>query len=187
MEEVKTKTANTEQSQKTPEVQKTSKAPEAPVTQSTEIKKEAKEGSKGLLIFFLLLSLVGLFLLAKYVVPKMIVYLTKATKSTKYSLINSYIFGSPLVVPADGQTKVRISVFLLNNQGMGVASKAISLSSSPKSTGVGGNVQISEIQSMTDNFGKAVFEASSQFVGQFVVTAMVDGAAFPQTVTLTFR
>lgn len=180
MEEVKTQTAKTEPIQKAPET------PKAPV-QPAEVKKEAKKKISPLTVLLLLFSLVGLFLFAKYVVPRMIVYLTKATKSTRYSLTNSYVFGSPLVVPADGQTKIRISAFLLTNQGLGVANKAISLSASPKSSNGQGSLQINEVQSMTDKFGKTVFEATSPVAGQFVVTAMVDGAAFPQTVTLTFR
>jgi len=150
-----------------------------------------KEGAKNkpnlLLALLLLLSLVGLFLLAKYVVPQVIIYLTKATRSKTYSLTNSYIFGSPLVAPADGQTKIRISAFLLNDQGLGVADKAISLSAEPKDGGTEGNVQIKEVQSVTDGFGKAVFEVVSRSAGRFVVTAMVDGSPFPQTVTLTFK
>src|SRR4030042_5098122 len=91
-----------------------------------------KKKNRLTLIFFILISIIGLFLVARYLVPQALVYLTRAAKPTEYSLANSYIFGSPLVAAADGETKVRINAFLLNSQGIGVADKLISLGAKPK-------------------------------------------------------
>jgi len=152
-----------------------------------ELPKQPQKKNQVLMIFLIVFAIIGLFLLAKYAVPRVLVYLTKAAKPTKYSLSNSYVFGSPLVAAADGQTKIRINAFLLNDQGMGVADKPVSLTTKPKTGGVGGSPQIKDVQPITDKFGKAVFEVVSSYAGQFVTTALVDGLELPQTVTLTFR
>jgi len=129
--------------------------------------------------------IIMLFLVAKFLVPQAIILLTKATKPSKYSLNNSYVFGAPLVVSADGKTKIRINAFLLNDQGLGVEQKQISLTASPK-TG-SGLAEVEPISPTTDNFGKSTFEVTSQAAGQYIVTASVDGFDLPQTVTITFR
>ncbi len=139
---------------------------------------------KGLLtVMFLGLAAI---VISAFAVPRLLVYLTRAAKPTNFSLSNSYIFGSPLVGQANGQDKVRITVFLLDQNGRGVAEKQVSLSSAAKE-GVTGNAQISNIQPITDNFGKAVFEVVSSFAGQFAVSATADGLGLPQAVTVTFR
>lgn len=138
-------------------------------------------------IIIILVSIIALFLVAKYLVPNALVYLTRAAKPTNYSLSNSYVFGSPLVVPADGKTKARVNAFLLDNQGMGVADKQLVLKALPKEKSAAGNVQVADVQPVTDKFGKATFEIVSSFTGQFAVTALVDGVEFPQSVTVTFR
>ncbi|MFH1561119.1 MAG: hypothetical protein ABID04_00880 [Patescibacteria group bacterium] len=145
-----------------------------------------KNGKALGLIVFILFSLIGLFLLARYAVPQVLVYLTRAAKPTDYSLANSYVFGSPLVAPADGQTKVRVNVFLLNDQGQGVSDQNLTLAVKPKASSTG-NPQVQDVQPVSDKFGKAVFEVVSTFPGQFVAQGMVDGLELPQTVTLTFR
>jgi len=154
------------------------------VKPETEVKSNRKQL---LLVIFVLFGVLGLFLLAKYVIPHALVYLTRASRSTKISLTNSYVFGSPLVVAADGQSKIRVNVFLLSDQGLGVPDKRVSLTVKPKTAGAEANVLVKETQPMTDKFGKAVFEVSSSSAGQFVVTASVEGVELPQTVTLTFR
>lgn len=156
--------------------------------QTVEPKTEAKSGPKqALTAVLILLGIIGLFLLAKYAIPRALVYLTRAARSTEISLTNSYVFGSPLVAAADGQTKIRVNVFLLNDQGLGVADKRVSLLVKPKTAEVAGNAQLKEVQPTTDKFGQAVFEVASSFPGQFVATASVEGVELPQTVTLTFR
>jgi len=129
--------------------------------------------------------ILALFLVAKFLIPQAIVLLTKATKPSKYSLSNSYVFGAPLVAAADGKTKIRINAFLLNDQGLGVEQKTMSLTATPK-TG-NGTAEIEPISPTTDKFGKSTFEVTSQTPGQYVITASVDGFDLPQTVTITFR
>ena len=105
----------------------------------------------------------------------------QTSPSKTYSLQNSYIFGSPLTATANGQEKVKISVFLLNQQGLGVEKKQISLRITP----VG--LDIETAQDITDKTGQAIFYASTKSPGRFQISAQVDGQTLPQTVTLNFR
>lgn len=139
-----------------------------------------------MLVIIGLFSLIALFATARFLIPQALVYLTQAAKPGKYSLSNSYVFGAPLSAPADGQTKIRVSAFLLNDEGRGVAEKQVSLNITPKE-GAGGTPQVNQVQPTTDQFGKAVFEVVSSSPGQYLATAVVDGMEIPQTVTLTFR
>ena len=153
-------------------------------SQQEKAPKNKKTIYTGLVI---LVSMVVLFWLSSSVLPKVLVYLTKAVnQSGQFSLVNSYIFGSPLVAESNGEEKIRVSAFLLDTKGRGVADEQISLNVVPKS-GSAGQPQINEVQSVTDKFGKVVFEVTSTFAGQFIVSASVGGLEFPQTVTLTFR
>ncbi len=146
-------------------------------------------GRKFLRLISLILILIALFLTAKYAVPRALVYLTRAAREGELSLANSYLFGAPLVIPADGQTKARVTVFLLSDQGLGVADKRVELAIVPRDQrgGVNPSLQVKAVQPVTDRFGQAVFEVASRSAGQFVVRAQVGGAELPQTLTLTFR
>jgi len=110
-----------------------------------------------------------------------IIFKGRASPSKTYSLQNSYIFGSPLTAMANGQEKIKISVFLLNQQGLGVEKKQVKL----KVTPVG--LDIETTQDITDKTGQAIFYASTKSPGRFQVSAQVDGQTFPQTVTVNFR
>lgn len=139
-----------------------------------------------LIIIILLISLIGLLFAARNLIPQVLVYLTQAARPTDYSLSNSYVFGAPLSALADGQTKIRVSAFLLSDEGRGVPDKQINLDVVPKG-GTTGTPQVKQVQPMTDTYGKAVFEVTSTTSGQYVATAAVDGMTIPQTVTLTFK
>ncbi|MDD3679792.1 MAG: Ig-like domain-containing protein [Candidatus Shapirobacteria bacterium] len=103
-----------------------------------------------------------------------------ASRATVYSPTNSYIFGSPLTARADDKEKIKISVFLLNGQGLGVEGKMVQLSASP-----GINVESSQPQ--TDDTGQAVFYLTSPSIGRYQVNAQADGQTLPQTVTVNFK
>ena len=70
-----------------------------------------------------ILALVVLFGLANYVVPNLLVYVTKASRTGKFSAANSYLFASFLDCKADNEQKVLINVFLLDKEGHGVWSE----------------------------------------------------------------
>ncbi len=102
-----------------------------------------------------------------------------ATVQSDFSLDNSYIFISPLKAKANNQELVRTTVFILNNQGLGVQGKTVTLQSTPHLT-----IQIE--QGATDAFGKAVFDISSNQPGEYNLNVMVDGRTLPQMAHLAF-
>ena len=105
----------------------------------------------------------------------------QASPTKTYSLQNSYIFGSPLTATANGQEKIKISVFLLNQQGLGVEKKQINLKTTPA------GLDIETTQDITDKTGQAIFYASTKSPGRFQISAQISGQTLPQTVTVNFR
>ena len=104
-----------------------------------------------------------------------------ASPESAYSPNNSYIFGSPLTAQADGKEKIKVSVFLLNENGLGVNEKQVDLKTSP----IGLDIQNS--QKTTDENGQAIFYLTSQNIGRFEVSAQVEKQLLPQTVTVNFK
>jgi hypothetical protein len=131
---------------------------------------------KSLFIFLILiLALVASLTL----VFKTTILSGKATGSGSVAYGNSYLFSSPLQAKADGKEQIRISVYLLDGRGLGVPNQTVSLTASPK-------VEISSIQSTTDDTGKAVFDLSSDKIVKSTIKATNNGQAIPQTVNVTF-
>lgn len=97
-----------------------------------------------------------------------------------FSVDNSYVFISPLRAQANGQEKVRLTIFILNNQGLGVLGKKVELSNDP-------NLKTEAIQSITDNLGKASFDISSIKAGEYYLDVSVDGTKLKQQGHLSFN
>ncbi|MBM3209449.1 hypothetical protein FJZ40_04125 [Candidatus Shapirobacteria bacterium] len=131
-------------------------------------------------VFFGALLIFLVLVLAVFISQSRTSLLGRAAGGGEYSLANSYLFGSPLSAASGGGEKIKISAFLLNGEGRGVEKKRIEIQTSPL-------LELRNVQPLTDNLGQAIFEVSSAQPGQSVATALVDGNAFPQTVTLTFR
>ena len=132
-----------------------------------------------LIIIFLSLAL----LVSLYLVLRTTIFVKKAaidSSSSTVALENSYLFVSPLQAKADGQEKMRLTIFILDGRGMGVANKTVSLSTSSK-------INITSIQNQTDDSGKAVFDLSSSVAGQFNVSAQVGTETIPQQVKIVFN
>jgi len=103
-----------------------------------------------------------------------------ATATQKdFSSDNSYVFISPLRAQANNQEQIRTTVFVLNNQGLGVEGRQILLENSPHLT-------VSIIQGTTDPYGKAVFDIVSNQAGEYYLEITVDGKKIPQRAHLTF-
>ena len=110
------------------------------------------------LILFLLILVSFSFFFGLYEVR---FFKSRASVSqASFSVDNSYLFVSPLRAKANGQEKIRITVFVLNNQGLGVLGKELFLSSNP-------DLSVDIIQGQTDNFGKAVFDVTSTKPGEY--------------------
>lgn len=135
--------------------------------------------NKKILVFIFFFGLAVLTLLLAVFRTK-VSFLGKAVGENTPLLEQSYLLGSPLIARADGEEKIQIFAFVLNDQGRGVAGKSVQISTNP-------SLNIKPVQPQTDKFGQVIFEATSSQPGQFAVSASVDGQPFPQTMTLTFQ
>lgn len=135
--------------------------------------------TRTLLLTLLLVFLATLLILVFFLTRARTIFFGRASGSN-YNLTNSYVFASPLSAKSVAE-KIRVTVFLLDDNGRGVVNKKIELASNP----VG--VNFAAIQAETDKMGQAVYDLTSPVAGQFTVSALVEGATFPQTVTIRFQ
>lgn len=96
------------------------------------------------------------------------------------SLENSYVFASPISAAADGSSVIRVTVFLLNSQGLGVAGQTVKLASNNP-------LSISQAQTVSDSLGKFTFDVIASNPGDYTITASVEGVSLPQKVSISFR
>ncbi|QQG44283.1 MAG: Ig-like domain-containing protein [Candidatus Roizmanbacteria bacterium] len=97
-----------------------------------------------------------------------------------FSADNSYIFVSPLQAKANGQEKIRITVFILNNQGLGVMGKKVTLEPVP-------HLSIEAIQGLSDNLGKSVFDVTANQAGEYYVSVKVEDTSLNQKAHVSFN
>lgn len=129
------------------------------------------------LIVFLLILLFFTFYFGLYEAR---FYIGRASLSRQsFSIDNSYVFITPLRAKANGIEKIRINVFILNNQGLGVMGKNVFL-------GVDQKINLEVIQGVTDDYGRAVFDVSSTTPGEYYLEVKVDGKILPQKAHLSF-
>jgi hypothetical protein len=100
--------------------------------------------------------------------------------SSNLSLDNSYIFASPLRAKVGGE-KIRITVFILSDRGLGISGKTVIV-------GGGKNLlHVTSIQPVTDGQGRATFDVSSETSpGVYIIQASVDGVNLVQQATISF-
>lgn len=96
------------------------------------------------------------------------------------SLENSYVFASPLIALANGLERIRVTVFILDSQGMGVERQTVNLKT-------GADLTVEKVQPLTDNIGKAVFDLSTTKAATYAIEAMVDEKSLSQRVSIIFR
>jgi hypothetical protein len=129
-----------------------------------------------LIIFFLILVSFSFF----FGLYEVKFFKSRASVSqASFSVDNSYLFVSPLRAKANGQEKIRLTIFVLNNQGLGVLGKEVFLSRDP-------SLSVDIIQGQTDNFGKAIFDITSQKASEYYLEVSVDGQKLPQKAHLSF-
>jgi len=109
-----------------------------------------------------------------------LIFSSRATGSSGFSAENSYIFASPLVARANTSDKIRVTVFLLNGQGQGVANQQVTLNKSPE-------LVISQQNSLTDSYGRAIFDLSTSVVGEYVIEAVVDTTKLSESIKIKFN
>jgi len=96
------------------------------------------------------------------------------------SFENSYLFASPLTAPADGKQRIRLTVFVLDNQGRGIYGQTVALIKDEILTAT-------TVQPLTDQLGQAVFEVAALSAGEYFLQAQVGGRALSQKVRVVFR
>jgi len=104
----------------------------------------------------------------------------KPTRNSTGITGNSYLFASPLSAKA-GIEKIRITIYVLNNQGLGVPGKPVVIANNAA------KLNIHPVQSTTDDLGRAVYDLSSPQVGPFTIQAVADGVLLPQKASIIFN
>lgn len=128
------------------------------------------------IIGFLSIALIAALFL---VVRTTTTYQRAASTSSTVTLENSYLFASPLQAKADGKEMIRLTVFLLDGRGLGVANQTVSLN-------LPSSVTIKNQQEISDSSGKVIFDISSTTAQSINVTAKVGTSKLPQSVKVTF-
>lgn len=133
------------------------------------------------IVFLILISLVLVGFSVFFGLYEVKFFSSRASvSSASFSIDNSYMFVTPLQARANGQEKVRLTVFILNNQGLGVMGKKVIVSPDP-------SLNIDIIQGLTDSFGKAYFDVSSTKAGEYYLNIAVDGSNLNQKAHLSFN
>lgn len=132
-------------------------------------------------VFYVILIIVLLGFIGIFGLYEVKFFNTKADVSqASFSIDNSYIFSTPSQARANGQEKVRLTVFVLNNQGLGVLGKKVLIESNS-------SLIVDTIQGSTDNYGKAYFDISATKPAQYYLEIKVDDKALNQKAHLVFN
>lgn len=102
------------------------------------------------------------------------------SSEAKISKENSYIFVSPISAFADGISIIRVTVFMLSNQGLGVSGQTVKLKTS-------GPLTVSQVKPVTDDYGRAIFDVTSNTPGNYTLSAETGGLSLSQTVSISFQ
>jgi len=130
-------------------------------------------------IIIILLTL-ALFLLVYLTFKSNLFFKQKTTQAPNPpSLQNSYLFASPLKAKADLQEKIRVTVILLNNQGLGIKDQKVQLN-------LDNNLHSEAVQELTDDSGTVIFDLSSSATGEFKISATVASYTLPQQLTINY-
>lgn len=136
---------------------------------------------KRFVIFFVILLLVLFSFVVVFGLYEVKFFNTRADVSqASFSIDNSYIFSTPSQASASGQEKIRLTVFVLNSQGLGVLGKKVLIEADSSLT-------IDTIQGSTDNYGKAYFDISATKPAQYFLEIKIDDKALNQKAHLVFN
>ncbi len=152
------------------------------VVSDVPLEYEAARGHKTFLLAGIILAVIIIFT-ATYISTIRTSFRSSAQSlgsATSVSLSNSYVFASPLSAIPDGVSIIRITVFVLNNQGLGVSDQEVTLKNTE-------SLNVSKTQSLTDSFGRSFFDVSSTTAGNYTISASVGGSVLPQKVSISFQ
>lgn len=132
---------------------------------------------KILFIIFLILGLTTAVLF----ISQTTIFKSRASSTSTHLPVreNSYLFASPIQAKADAQEKIRVTVFLLDSNGLGVSQQTVTLK-------VPSALQIETIQNVTDDLGRATFNLSSSVPGKFEISASTSTLNLSQKINLLF-
>lgn len=132
-------------------------------------------------LFFIVLLLILFSFVAIFGLYEVKFFNTRADVSqASFSIDNSYIFSTPSQARANGQEKIRLTVFILNNQGLGVLGKKVLIETNS-------SLAVDTIQGSTDNYGKAYFDISATKPAQYFLEVKIDDKALNQKAQLVFN
>jgi hypothetical protein len=100
-------------------------------------------------------------------------------KVVDFSADNSYVFMNPRTAQANGTDKIRVTVMVLNGNGLGVIGKKPVIE-------VDSRVVVSNVQDTTNNLGEAIFEFSTTTPGDYYIKVKIDDTDIPQKAPLSF-
>ncbi len=131
-------------------------------------------------IFLIILLIFGL-ITGVFLVTQTTLFKSRASTTSSHLPVkeNSYIFASPIQAKADGQEKIRVTVFLLDSNGLGVSQQSVTLNVPP-------GIQIETLQSTTDDLGKATFNLSTIYPGKYTISASTSTINLSQKINLLF-
>lgn len=95
------------------------------------------------------------------------------------SITNSYVFASPVRATARGDL-IRVTVFVLDGEGNGLYDQKVALKASSP------DLVIKDVQSLTDETGKAIFDLSSEITGTFTIDTFANGIQLPQSLKVIY-
>ena len=134
------------------------------------------------IVFFIILLIVitGFISLFGFYEVKFFTGRASVNQASFPNIDNSYIFSTPSRARANGQEKIRLTVFILNNQGLGVMGKKIFIGTDPA-------LNIEVIQGLTDSYGKAYFDISSIKPAEYFLEIKVEDTALKGKAHLVFN
>ena len=133
------------------------------------------------ILFFIILFIILVGFIGAFGLYEVKFFTSRADISqASFSIDNSYIFSTPSQARANGQEKIRLTVFILNNQGLGVLGKKIFIGTDP-------SLNIEAIQGLTDNYGKAYFDISSSKAGEYFLEIKADDTALKSKAHIVFN
>lgn len=95
------------------------------------------------------------------------------------SIDNSFTSTNPLKALANTKERIRLTIYVLNDQGLGASNSKTTLSADK-------NLIIEDVQSITDQYGKAIFDISTNTQGIFSIDVYVDGKLLKNKATVNF-
>lgn len=130
----------------------------------------------------LISSLMLLLLILSLAVNVRFIFFSRASGALQkeFSIENSYLFISPLEAKANKLERIRLTVFVLTNEGKGLFGKAVELNKSAE-------IAVEQVQSQTDVYGRAQFDLLSEKAGAYSVEALVDGIKVGESINVIFN